>query len=152
MKPIKARQFIEELLRRGRYTFAAEEARQAIKGSKVSTYWALYRLAKAGWLVSPKAGFYIIVDPQHRSMQSLPPEWFIHDLMKYLGKPYYVGLLSAAQIHGAAHQIRRSFKWLFRAKSARFDPSVSAVAEFTSSAKGSSIKQEWSMSKHQPAS
>lgn len=45
----------------------------------------------------------MIVDPQHRAAGTLPPEWFIHDLMKYIGRPYYVGLLSAAQLHGAAH-------------------------------------------------
>jgi hypothetical protein len=34
----------------------------------------------------------------------LPPYLFIDDLMKSLDKPYYVGLLSAAALHGAAHQ------------------------------------------------
>jgi len=34
----------------------------------------------------------------------LPPYLFIDDLMLSLDKPYYVGLLSAAALHGAAHQ------------------------------------------------
>jgi predicted transcriptional regulator of viral defense system len=34
----------------------------------------------------------------------LPPYLFIDDLMKTLDKPYYVGLLSAAALYGAAHQ------------------------------------------------
>jgi predicted transcriptional regulator of viral defense system len=33
-----------------------------------------------------------------------PANWFIHDLMRFLSQPYYVGILSAAAIHGAAHQ------------------------------------------------
>jgi predicted transcriptional regulator of viral defense system len=34
----------------------------------------------------------------------LPPYLYIDDLMKFLGKSYYVGLSSAAAMHGAAHQ------------------------------------------------
>ncbi|MCK5690733.1 type IV toxin-antitoxin system AbiEi family antitoxin, partial [Myxococcota bacterium] len=34
----------------------------------------------------------------------LPAEQFIPYLMEHLGEPYYVGLLSAAAYHGAAHQ------------------------------------------------
>ena len=30
---------------------------------------------------------------------SPPASWFIDDLLEYLGQSYYVGLLSAAEIH-----------------------------------------------------
>ena len=36
--------------------------------------------------------------------------WFIADLMAYLEQPYYVGLLSAASLHGAAHQQPQQFQ------------------------------------------
>ena len=49
-------------------------------------------------------GFYVIVPPEYRAVGAPPASWFIDDLMKYLDRPYYVGLLSAAAIHGAAHQ------------------------------------------------
>ena len=71
---------------------------------------ALHRLVNAGWLVMPRSGFYVIVDPQHRAAGTLPPEWFIHDLMKHMERPYYVGLLSAAQLHGAAHHRPQEFQ------------------------------------------
>lgn len=71
---------------------------------------ALHRLVGAGWLVMPRSGFYVIVDPQHRPAGTLPPEWFIHELMKHMGRPYYVGLLSAAQFHGAAHHRPQEFQ------------------------------------------
>lgn len=58
----------------------------------------------------PRSGFYVIVDPQHRVAGTLPPEWFIDDLMKHMGRPYYVGLLSAAQLHGAAHHRPQEFQ------------------------------------------
>lgn len=40
----------------------------------------------------------------------MPPEYFIDDLMTYLKLPYYVGLLSAAQFHGAAHKQPQQFQ------------------------------------------
>ncbi len=58
----------------------------------------------------PKSGFYVIVDPQHRPAGTMPPEWFVHQLMEYIGQPYYVGLLSVAQLHGAAHHQPQAFQ------------------------------------------
>ena len=105
-----AGRFIEELLGQGRYTFAREEAARRLGTSKSATYMSLHRLMKAGGLVMPISGFYVIVDPQHRAAGTLPPEWFIHELMEDLGRPYYVGLLSAAQLHGAAHHRPQQFQ------------------------------------------
>lgn len=46
----------------------------------------------------------MIVTPEYRPSGSPPPIWYIGDLMKFLGQPYYVGLLSAAAHFGATHQ------------------------------------------------
>ena len=46
----------------------------------------------------------MIVPAEYRAAGCLPASWFINELMRFLGQPYYVGLLSAASIHGAAHQ------------------------------------------------
>ena len=46
----------------------------------------------------------MVVPLEYRSAGCPPASWFIDDLMRHLGQPYYVGLLSAAAIHGAAHQ------------------------------------------------
>jgi len=45
-----------------------------------------------------------VVPIEYREAGCPPATWFIDDLMQHLGQPYYVGLLSAAEIHGAAHQ------------------------------------------------
>jgi predicted transcriptional regulator of viral defense system len=42
-------------------------------------------------------------------MGLLPVELFADDLMKFIGKNYYVGLYSAAMFHGAAHQQPQEF-------------------------------------------
>ena len=52
----------------------------------------------------PRRGFYLIVDPGHRELGALPATAWIDDLMRFHGVPYYAGLLTAAAIHGAAHQ------------------------------------------------
>jgi predicted transcriptional regulator of viral defense system len=105
-----AGRFVERLLGQGRFVFTREEAERRLERSPAATYMALHRLIKAGWLVMPRSGFYVIVDPQHRAAGTLPPEWFIQDLMKHMGRPYYVGLLSAAQVHGAAHHRPQEFQ------------------------------------------
>jgi predicted transcriptional regulator of viral defense system len=105
-----AGRFVEGLLGQGRYTFTRKEADRRLGRGSRATYFALYRLVRAGWLVMPRSGFYVIVDPQHRVAGTLPPEWFIDDLMKHMNRPYYVGLLSAAQLHGAAHHRPQEFQ------------------------------------------
>jgi predicted transcriptional regulator of viral defense system len=105
-----AGRFVEELLGQGRFVFTREEAEQRLRRSRAASYMALHRLTKAGWLVMPRSGFYVIVDPQHRAAGTLPPEWFIHELMRHMDRPYYVGLLSAAQFHGAAHHRPQEFQ------------------------------------------
>ncbi len=67
----------------------------------------------------PRSGFYVIVDPQHRAAGILPPEWFIHDLMKDMAQPYYVGILSAAQLHGAAHHRPQEFQVVISKRAVR---------------------------------
>lgn len=51
----------------------------------------------------------MIIPLEYGSTGLLPPEWFIADLMDFIQRPYYVGLLSAAAIHGAAHQQPQEF-------------------------------------------
>jgi predicted transcriptional regulator of viral defense system len=96
--------WVEQLQSRGRYTFTREQAESDTERSFVAAQTALRRLKQRGRVVSPRRGFYVLVPPEYRVTGSPPASWFIDDLMRYLGQPYYVGLLSAAAIHGAAHQ------------------------------------------------
>ena len=106
----KARAYAEGLLARGRHTFTRVEAERALGSSGVATYHSLRRLQKAGWLAMPRRGFYLIVDPEYRELGALPAAAWIDDLMTFHGTPYYVGLLSAASLHGAAHQQPMEFQ------------------------------------------
>ena len=71
---------------------------------------ALNRLAKQRVIASPVRGFYVIMPPDYRSLGCLPADQFIPALMKGLDLPYYAGLLSAAQFHGAARQRPEEFQ------------------------------------------
>ena len=107
---IRAKEYVEGLLGRGRRTFTSAEAMRALASTSTGTYQALRRLQKAGWLAMPRRGFYLIVDPEHRQLGALPPTSWIDDLMRFHHVPYYVGLLSAAALHGAAHQQPQEFQ------------------------------------------
>jgi predicted transcriptional regulator of viral defense system len=96
--------YVDELQARGRYWFLRADARKRTGSSDVAIEAAIRRLKKKGRLVAPRKGFIVIVPLEHRVAGAPPANWFIDDLMKYLGQPYYVGLLSAAEIRGAAHQ------------------------------------------------
>jgi predicted transcriptional regulator of viral defense system len=108
--PAKAGAFIDGLQSSGRYVFTRDEALKALRVSPIALKNAIWRLAKAGRVVSPRRGFYVILPLEYRAAGSVPPSWFVRDLMAYLGRPYYVGLLSAAALHGAAHQSPQEFQ------------------------------------------
>ena len=108
--PPRAREFLENLASSGRYHFTSAEAQAALALSKSATAMALNRLARREAIASTARGFYVIVPPEYRRLGCLPAEQFIPALMKQLGLPYYAGLLTAAQYHGAAHQRPQEFQ------------------------------------------
>ena len=113
-----ARQYIRSLAANGRYLFDSREARYAIGGSPDAVKLALNRLGRLKLLASPARGFYVVVPPEYSSLGCLPPSQFIPALMERLELPYYAGLLSAAQYHGAAHHRPQEFQ-VFLEKSRR---------------------------------
>lgn len=94
----------------GRYVFTREEALSALGVSDEALKKAARRLAAKGRIVIPRRGFFVIVPVEYRSAGAPPPAWFIDELMGFHGRPYYVGLLSAAALHGAAHQQPQEFQ------------------------------------------
>jgi predicted transcriptional regulator of viral defense system len=96
--------FIFVLQANGRYSFPMEEARKKTGKTVTAVKRELDRLKKKGSVVAVRKGFYTIVPPEYSQTGLMPPELFIHPMMQWLNKQYYVGLLSAASLHGAAHQ------------------------------------------------
>src|SRR5438445_12849667 len=96
--------YIDTLASTGKHFFTGEEALKSLGITKSALNSSLRRLKTKNEIASPLKGFFIIIPPEYRSLGALPPEEFIDDLMRHLKLPYYVGLLSAAQYYGAAHQ------------------------------------------------
>jgi predicted transcriptional regulator of viral defense system len=101
--------FINELRSNGKYTFSLREVRSRYDQSDEAIKKALQRLKKKKEIALIRNEFYVVITPEYRSKGILPPSLFIGDLMKFLGKDYYVGLLNAGAYYGAAHQQPQSF-------------------------------------------
>lgn len=110
VRPKDLSDFVDRLQASGRYTFQREEARSALGVSGIALQSAARRLAAKGRICAPRRGFYVIVPVEYSHPGAPPPSWFIDDMMKFHGHPYYVGLLSAAALHGAAHQQSQVFQ------------------------------------------
>lgn len=102
--------WIEKQQSWGRYVFSLDHVKKEFPNlAREALVLSLSRLSKKNRIVSVYKGFYLIVPPEFAARGVLPPLNFIDDLMAFVGKPYYVGLLSAAALHGAAHQQPQEF-------------------------------------------
>ena len=111
-RQLRARNYINDLAASGHYHFLSSDAREALGVSAEATRLALNRLARQYMIAQPARGFYVILPPEYRSLGCLPADQFIPALMQHLRQPYYAGLLSAAQYHGAAHHRPQEFQVL----------------------------------------
>ena len=107
---INLEQWADLLLSKGRHSFSLSELKMAYpEQSDIAFKYSLLRLSKKKQILSVAKGYYLIISLQYLSQGILPPDLFIDSLMKYLNRPYYVGLLNAASYYGAAHQQPQEF-------------------------------------------
>lgn len=96
--------YLDDLMSSGRISFTRDEALENLEILRPAFLKATARLQKQKKLISPRHGFYVIIPPQFYAWGAPPPDWYIDALMSHENRPYYVGLLKAAEIHGATHQ------------------------------------------------
>jgi predicted transcriptional regulator of viral defense system len=96
--------YLTEIRSQGRYAFTVEELKSQLNRSYPALRQNLFRLKAKKEIAIIRQGFYVIIPPEYSKQGIIPPYLYIDDLMQTLDKPYYVGLLSAAALHGAAHQ------------------------------------------------
>src|SRR5213592_359383 len=101
---------VDELQTKGQYSFRKADAAQKLQANDTALGAALRRLAHKGRIVRPKRGFYVLVPLEYRQSGAPPASWFIDDLMRFLQQSYYVGLLTAASLHGASHLKPQEFE------------------------------------------
>ena len=71
---------------------------------------AMRRARAAGHFFAPAPGLYIPIPSEFSMWGVVPALDFFDQLMRHLDRSYYVGLLSAAELHGAAHQRPQVFQ------------------------------------------
>ncbi|MDR3189362.1 MAG: type IV toxin-antitoxin system AbiEi family antitoxin [Prevotellaceae bacterium] len=101
---VSIEKYLQQVRARGRYSFTLDELRQRTSLSYRSVKQNLYYLKSKKYIAQIRQGFYVILFPEYTGMGTVPVYQYIGHLMKSLDKPYYIGLLSAAALHGAAHQ------------------------------------------------
>jgi len=109
-RPDNLATLIDQLQSSGRYTLTGNEALTELGITDVALTKAVQRLVAKRRLAVPRRGFFVIVPIEYRQAGAPPPDWYVDDLMASSKRPYYVGLLSAASLHGAAHQQPQEFQ------------------------------------------
>ena len=110
MKRNQIRDYLDVLQSRGRYFFTLQEVDRELGLDSRRVARALQGLTSKGLIAHVRrGGSYVIVPPEYRATGVLPPDWFIDDLMRSIERSYYVGVLSAAALHGASHQQSQTF-------------------------------------------
>src|SRR5436305_15254455 len=102
--------YMTGLLSAGQAVFTRDQATSALGVTTRGFLKAAERQQRRQTLLNPRHGFYVVVPPQYLSWGAPPPSWYIDDLMRHEGHRYYVGLLKAAELHGATHQAVMEFQ------------------------------------------
>ena len=102
--------YVSGLLSAGQVVFTAEQAERALGIGHGAFLDAAERLQRREAVLNPRQGFYVVVPPQYASWGAPPPAWYIDALMGHADQAYYVGLLKAAELHGATHQAVMEFQ------------------------------------------
>ena len=91
-------------------TFSIEDVRESgMYSSEQIMKNELNRLCSNKIIVNVYRGFYVIIPVHYVLRGSVPATYYIDQLMAYLGKLYYVCMLSAAELLGVAHQRPQKF-------------------------------------------
>lgn len=96
--------YADALQKQGKVTFRLDEAASTLGITLVAARLSAHRLSKKKRIFRAYRNFYVIVPLEYQNTGCPPPDWFIAPLMEHMGTDYYVGLLLAAALHGAAHQ------------------------------------------------
>lgn len=104
-KAMNLQDWVNSEMIRGRYIFTKEDVLALqLPISEQAMQNSLNRLTERGIIMSPWQNFYVAIPTEYKLKGVVPPTFYIDRLMKFLGRDYYVSLLTAAAMNGAAHQ------------------------------------------------
>ncbi len=96
--------YLLQIRSKGRFYITLSELEKNSKLSYKAIQQTIFRAKKSGKIAQIRQGFYVIIPPEYSISGILPIYLYIDDLMSYLKRNYYLGLFSAAILHGAGHQ------------------------------------------------
>lgn len=116
---IRLEDYVYKARSMGKYSINLEDLRKYFNVSEKALQQSLFRLKVKKTIVQLRQGFYIIIPPEYSAKSMLPLYLFIDDLMKYLGRDYYLGLFTAASLHGASHQQPMQYQVIIKSPALR---------------------------------
>lgn len=129
---ISLEKWVDGQMLRGRYIFTkANLLSLSTTTNKDSLAVSLSRLITRGVVMSPWKNFYVVIPMEYKLRGIVPPSFYIDKLMNFLGRDYYVSLLSAAELNGASHQKSMVFQVIANGKSIRSGVKNGTRLEFT---------------------
>lgn len=107
---LRPRELPDRLLSRGRLWVTTAEVAELLEAPPNEVPPIVARWRAKGLAFAPTRGAYVLIPPEFRSWGAVPASHFIDPMMRFLGHDYYVGYLSAAEVHGPAHQRPQVFQ------------------------------------------
>lgn len=107
---VRAPEMADWAISRGLTALTSVELARAMGISEGQVRQRLNAPARRGEWVMPARGLWVPVPPEYRSWGAPPGIEIIDAMMRHLGTEYYVGWLTAASLHGAAHQVPQVFQ------------------------------------------
>lgn len=99
-----AASFIDRKLARGICSFSLDELTAETGLSAIAARHQLLRLGSRVVRVTPRQPYFLVVTPDQQAFGAPPVDRWLDDYFKWLGRPYYLALLSAAAVYGSSHQ------------------------------------------------
>ena len=96
--------YLQKVRSKGRYSITLSELQENTNLSYKAIQQTIFRAKTNKKIAQIRQGFYVIIPPEYSNLGILPVYLYIDDLMQFIKRDYYLGLFSAASIHGASHQ------------------------------------------------
>ena len=107
---LRAAEAADWALARGRSTFTGAELARLLGVPEDQVRRRLNAPSRRGEWVIPTRGLWVPVPPEFRTWGAPPGIELVDAMMRHLKTDYYVGWLTAAGLHGAAHQAPQVFQ------------------------------------------
>jgi predicted transcriptional regulator of viral defense system len=86
------------------YGFSYDDVLKNCIAPEITLRKELQRLIKKNLIQNLRKGFYVIIPAKYQNVSKIPIQLYVETLFSSIQKDYYLGLYSAAALHGASHQ------------------------------------------------